>query len=326
MRVLLNIRVCYLIIMAGEEEEQIEEAEAMYHVVVAEVLRELGYQDRAEESYMKAVSIDPWNSQIRVRYSAFLAHTGRIGAALAELEDVLAAEPGNAFARLNFALALEQKGDFDAGGIRGQRNACRPSRVSSELWCTLGRLLERNGRTDEAIGCYRSSIAFNSENARPHYDLGNLLLRQGETEAAESELLESVLLDPRDLAAACSYGAALEQNGSFGGAEARLRELTAVEPGNATARYRYGILLEKLGRLDQALGQYAAAVTHDPEHEDACLALAALLQRTDNSRDAAEYLAQITNGRLSREEIDEFVCDANDTESMQNAYFYHFEP
>ncbi len=74
--------------MTGEEEEQIEEAEAMYHVVVAEVLRELGYQDRAEESYMKAVSIDPWNSQIRVRYSAFLAHTGRIGAALAELEDL----------------------------------------------------------------------------------------------------------------------------------------------------------------------------------------------------------------------------------------------
>src|SRR5512147_2110043 len=137
MRVLLNIRVCNLFIMTGEGEEQIEEAEAMYHVVVAEVLRELGYQDRAEESYMKAVSIDPCNSQIRVRYSAFLAHTGRLGAALAELEDVLAAEPGNAFARLNYGLALGQQGDFE-GATLAIRECLRAEPVSSELWCTLG--------------------------------------------------------------------------------------------------------------------------------------------------------------------------------------------
>ncbi len=176
--------------MTGEEGEQIEEAEAMYHVVVAEVLRELGYQDRAEESYMKAVSIDPCNSQIRVRYSAFLAHTGRIGAALAELEDVLAAEPGNAFARLNYGLALEQSGDFSRAAA-AVTECLKAEPASSELWCTLGRLLERDGRAVEAVGCYRESIAFNGENPRPHYDLGNLLLRLGEPEAAETGIARS---------------------------------------------------------------------------------------------------------------------------------------
>jgi Flp pilus assembly protein TadD len=323
MRVFLNIREYYPLIMAGEEEEQIEEAEAMYHVVVAEVLRELGYQDRAEESYMKAVSIDPWNSQIRVRYSAFLAHTGRISAALAELEDVLAAEPGNTFARLNYALALEQRRDF-TGAAAAAQECLRAEPTSSELWCTLGRLMERTGAEGDAISCYRASIGFNGENAKPHYELGNLLLRLGDPDA-EAELLEAVLLDPKDMAAACSYGAALEQNGSLDGPADRLRRLVAVEPGNATARYRYGIALEKLGRLDQASGQYAAAVSLDPGHSDACLALAVLLQRTESQKDAAECLEKASDGRLGQEEIDEIICEAADTENMQNAYFYHFE-
>jgi hypothetical protein len=63
--------------MTGEEEDQLDEAEAMYHVVVAEVLRELGYSDRAEESYMKAVD-GPWNSYITHPVQRVPAHTGRV--------------------------------------------------------------------------------------------------------------------------------------------------------------------------------------------------------------------------------------------------------
>jgi tetratricopeptide (TPR) repeat protein len=278
--------------MTGEEGEQIEEAEAMYHVVVAEVLRKLGYQDRAEESYMKAVSIDPCNSQIRVRYSAFLAHTGHIAAALAELEDVLAAEPGNAFARPNYGLALEQRDDFP-GATAAVVECLKAKPASSELWWTLGRLRERTGRAGDAVRCYRASIGFNGENPRPRYDLGNLLLQLGEPAAAEIELLEAVPLDPRDLAAACSYGAALKQSGSLDGPADRLRRLVAAEPGDITARFRYGILLEKLGRMDQAIDQYAAAVAPDPGNRDARLALAVLLQRKDSSCDPTERLARM---------------------------------
>jgi Tfp pilus assembly protein PilF len=308
--------------MAGEED-LVEEAEAMYHVVVAEVLRELGYPDRAEESFMKAVSIDPWNPQIRARYGAFLVHTGRLEAGLRELRGVLDVEPGNAFARLNVALALEMYAMY-APAAQELEHCLRAEPDSSELLATYARLLRGAGEAGRAVACYRDAIARNGENQRARHELGTLLAEQGDDEAALDELLEAVLLDPQDLAAAFSYGQVLERIGVLGRAEARLRGLVASDPGNATARHRYGVILERLGRLDEAEEQYAAAVKLGDE--GACLALAALLHRLNGPREPSRELYDLLGGRKTPGEVEEIASRAGEPEAMQQAYFYYIEP
>lgn len=309
--------------MSQKEGDPLEDCEAMYHMVVAEVLREMGYHDRAEESFMKAVSMDPWNTAIRVRYGAFLAHTGRYEAAIGEFRRILDMEPGNMVARLNLSQALEHYGMLDQA-THEILQCLHRTPDSPILLHAYGRLLELGGNAPAAEACYRESLLGGDDNHAAHCDLGLMLYRQGNLEEARRELWLAITLEPTDLAAAYTYGKLVEDSGEYSGTEAGLRQLVSLEPGLETAHYRYGVLQERLGRFDEALAQYAWAVQLDPDNRDACLAYASLLHRL-GCKDIDVRIARLLDASPDDGIVYEIVSSAGEPEAMQHAYYYHFE-
>jgi Flp pilus assembly protein TadD len=135
--------------------------------------------------------------------------------------------------------------------LQEARKKTDQNRNDSEALRRLARLLQANGRDDEALDCYgRLSAIPPGLAARDHYYVA--LIR----------------LDQSDLA----------------GAEMELSKVLKTEPGYLPAHLKRGEALFKLGREAEAAKEYAAALVIEPDNPPATLGLARLdLQRSDDA-------------------------------------------
>jgi Flp pilus assembly protein TadD len=162
-------------------------------------------------------------------------------AAMAELREVLQAQPGNARALNNYGAALQSE-----------------------------------GRTSEAIEQFRRAMELDPgyENAR--FNLGSALLAQGQLQEAASNLRGAVLAHPDDAAARSQLTASLislaataVSAGQSGPAVDIYRELVGLDPTNADLRNNLGILLATTGDRAGAIEQFEAALKANPSHAPA---------------------------------------------------------
>lgn len=299
-----------------------QEDDAVQQVLKAEVLREFGYLDRAEDAYMHALDMDPYNARIRVRYGTLLLETGRVEAARKELARAVEDEPKNPLARQYLALALADMGEYETAASL-IREAIAISPPNAELFYHYARIMETMNRPDDAITAYVTAIDTDHDFQKAHYDLGLLYARTGHISLAEQELREAVMLGPMDMAAAHCYGMLLETLGTHDEVEKSLRDMAASEPSCPTAHYRHGLILERLGRFDMALERYATAVRLDPEYMDACVALMALYRRMGRPEEAGPAFMSLCPDKDEDRCMEAFHMSGS-PEALLNAYYYMF--
>ncbi len=127
--------------------------------------------------------------------------------------------------------------------------------------------------TSRQVGLWRDdrtllthTLAVTGENAVAHRGLGEALLRSGHALAAIPHFEEALRLRPGLYSLRGNLGSALGAVGRYGEAEAYLR--AALQEGEtARIHHNLGSVLVGQGRLDEAIGEYEAAVRLDPgEH------------------------------------------------------------
>jgi tetratricopeptide (TPR) repeat protein len=155
-----------------------------------------------------------------------------------------------------------------------QALAARPNQVV--LLNELGRLLERQGRLREAIGCYRAVRA-----ARP--GLGAALARvlQLGGQPAEAEAIQRDLLrqQPRNPERHFNLGYVLQMRKKLRQAEVAYRDALALDAQYTDARHNLGTVLQKRNDPDGAIACFRRALALDPRlvqaHYNLGLSLAA---------------------------------------------------
>lgn len=158
------------LLMLGREEEARGEYERL--LVVAgedgEVLNSLGAIDmrrgrleEAERRFRRALEVSPGDARARNNLAFILAQSGRTGEAVGMLEQVIRDDPLFLDAVLNLALLRAELGELESAENllrRALEQAGGQPSVTEPLQLALAGVLERTGRSAEAISLYRELL------------------------------------------------------------------------------------------------------------------------------------------------------------------------
>ena len=133
----------------------------------------------------------------------------------------------------------------------------------------LGDVLDKKGRTGEAIALFQQAINLQPGYAPAHNNLGAALYKKGQVDEAISHFQEAIRLKPDDAEALNNLGIARYKQGQVEEAISHYREAIRLKPDHASAHNNLGTVLEKQGQTDEAISQYREAIRLKRDHADA---------------------------------------------------------
>ena len=175
------------------------------------------------------------------------------------------------------------------------RTAAETGPAFPAAWRKLGWLLCFQGRAEEAIACYRLSVAKADRPAAVLSRKARSLDRQGaDTDVVETLYRDALAADPGDAFSHCHFGYFLHRRRGDGeGAAEHLVRAVRIEPEKEGHWYRLAGVFEKLGRLREAEDLLRRTIAEQPSNMVAYGFLADVLWRQDDRTDDPEpYLAR----------------------------------
>jgi tetratricopeptide (TPR) repeat protein len=253
---------------------------------------------------------------------------GRLEAAVAAYEKVLAADPNNPQALHWLGLLRNQQGDAArAVELMGRAVALRPSAPAfhvnlaeayrnlgelrralgscrlalqlapelPEALCSHGLVLHAMGRHDEAIEQLRRALDARPDYAPVHNNLGMILREIGRPEEAAGHFRRAVELAP-DLAPARAYLAqTLLESGRPQEALEHAAEAVRLQPDLANMRHMLGLVLAALDRPLEARAEFLEAARLAPEMPGPHAQVGLSLGREGQFNEAVPWLKQATS-------------------------------
>ncbi|HLY55166.1 MAG TPA: sulfotransferase [Stellaceae bacterium] len=180
--------------------------------MLAELASRLGRYEDAEALLARCLELAPGFAAARHNYAFVLHRRNKPVEAIAELDRLLAEEPGDPNHRGLKAAASVQIGNYGEA-IRIYEDLLRDYPAQSKGWMSYGHALKTEGRTQEGIAAYRRSIAEEPNLGEAYWSLANLKTFRFEPEdvaAMEAQLARAELGDDDRLHLHFALGKALE--------------------------------------------------------------------------------------------------------------------
>jgi tetratricopeptide (TPR) repeat protein len=255
----------------------------------------------AEATYRAAIARRPNDAMLRVGFAALLRDRGSFGEAVAQWRAALQAVPGVVEWRSQLAFALADEagttqppdGTKLAEAERLLRDVAREEPELPAAHVNLGTVLERLGRTDEALATYAEALRLDPGHDVARLNLAALHVARGAPGEAERVYREAIDADPQAAEPHARLAALLERRGDLDGAVAEYRRAVTLDPELAWARNNLGYLLERRGDAAGALEQYRAAAASNPDYTVARLNLANLLLTRGRVAEAAAAFEEV---------------------------------
>ncbi len=156
-------------------------------VGLGDVYRRIDLDQLAEDSYRKAIALDPGSRPARVSLAMLLCEIGKNDEAVSLLRAMGREDPGDPFLWAELAInALHRGKPREAIPLLEKYN--RVEGRQSWGWANLGRAHADAGDLEPAEKAYREALAVNPRSPLPHLWLGQLLIEKGRKEEADREL------------------------------------------------------------------------------------------------------------------------------------------
>jgi tetratricopeptide (TPR) repeat protein len=146
------------------------------------------------------------------------------------------------------------------------------------MYCAnLGIALSRQGKSDQAIACYRQALKADSADATTHSRLGRALFCQSRWEEAAESFLASTRLAPGAAQSHFELGNALHALGRYEEAAKSYLHAIEREPAHAEASHNLGVTRTMQQRPRDAISAYERAIQIRPGYAEAHLNLGTLM-------------------------------------------------
>jgi tetratricopeptide (TPR) repeat protein len=228
-----------------------------------------------------------------------LAGEEKLAAAAEQFVKALQIDPRNTEALYNLGLIRMKWGDLNAAGD-SFREVLRinPNHAAAQL--RLASILTQFARDDQnyipkAQAAYARAIELDPNQPEAHFNLGYLAIRQRDYHAAVNEYQKAVALDPRYPRVHLELGIALYQVRDFDAAYSMLQAAVAEEPGSAEAHHYCGLALGRRGEWEQSVQELRAAARLAPDEQEIHYALAEALRKGGHADEAAAEMATVQN-------------------------------
>jgi Flp pilus assembly protein TadD len=263
--------------------------ELRFHL--GEMLWEDGDEQGAERELSRVVRVDP--EHLAARRVLVLVHASKgNGEELArQLEVITRLDPGDQRAMLDLGAAYHETGrDEQAIAIYQALVDKNPRHLQAMKF--LGDIYQARGDTDAAIAWYERALAANRNDPRPYFLLGAMYAAAGR-DAKAMQIYKRAQRFPRYLGETYSnLGTLYYRMGDNNSALWYLKEAVLKKPGGGRIRYNYGLALAKAKARNEALTQFERAVELTPDEAEFRYALGVALLRLGRAEEAEKQLLE----------------------------------
>jgi tetratricopeptide (TPR) repeat protein len=185
----------------------------------------------------------------------------------AEAEDFLRTairlNNANAMAHYNYGRLLRKEGRSEDAIAEFRRVI----KIDPTLWFvhdSLGFALAEQDKLDDAIVEEKRAIKIDPKLPFAYNKLGIALGRQGKLDDAIAEFRHAIEVDPKYVFPRLNLVTALNEQGKLDDTIAEYKRAIEIDPNRAVAHDNLGIALEEQGKLDDAIAEYERAIEIDP--------------------------------------------------------------
>ncbi len=211
---------------------------------------------------------------------------GRTAAALADLQPLIAADPGNPVFRTRLAQTLRESGQVERA-IALYREVAELTPADPEAWYNLAAALQESGKTAAARQAIDKAVRLDPGKPEAHNTLGVVYLAEHKLEPARQEFLRATAADPRNAPAWNNLGNVLRALGRPEEAAAAYRQAIAISPHYAEPLNGLGALEVERDHPAAALPYFDRALTLAPDYQEVRLNRAIALQLAGDAAAAA---------------------------------------
>ncbi len=168
---------------------------AMYHISLGLILREMKRYEEALAEIQKAVNLEPDNALYHDSLGTTLHAMKRYEEALAEMQKAVDLEPDNARYHNHLSIILHKMERYEEALVE-MRKAVDLEPDNALYHCHLGLNLQKMEQYEEALAESQKAVDLEPDNARYHYSLSLILRALGRKKEADAELQRTHELDP----------------------------------------------------------------------------------------------------------------------------------
>lgn len=223
---------------------------------------------RAEQVYRQIVRADAGNPQIWYLLGTVQRGQGKIGEAIASLQQAVWLKPNYAEAHAQLGLALADHGQLEEA-VSNYHQALRVKSDDVETRYALGSALAALGKLDQCVVHLDQVIRLQPDHVDGYTSLGIALARQGKLEEAVGHLQQALRLRPDYAKAHNNLGVALAELGKRDEAARAWREAIRLKPDYAEAHFNLAVTLAEQRQPDEAITEYEKAIVLRPDYAEA---------------------------------------------------------
>ena len=153
----------------------------------------------------------------------------------------------------------------------------------------LGTVLNKQGRTEEAIEHYLHALRINPELEFTHYNLGLAFYNQGRTKESIEHYLHALQIKPDYEKAHYNLGNVLNEQDRTEEAIEHYLQALRIKPDFEEAHNNLGLALNDRGRSEEAIEHYLQALRINPDFEEAHINLGNVLNKQGRTKEAKEH-------------------------------------
>ncbi len=192
---------------------------------------------------------------------------GRIEAAIALYDRVLARTPDHSDALHLKGVAVYQSGDLNQAETLIAR-AIAHRGDQAEYYSNLGLVQQAKGSLFEAAALYTKALQLKPEYPEARINLGVVCQASGRLAEAEQHYRQALTLSPGTAVTYFNLATVVTALGRSAEAIALYRQCLAEQPDHAEALNNLGNVLQQHGRSDEAMDCYQRALALRPDHAD----------------------------------------------------------
>ena len=153
----------------------------------------------------------------------------------------------------------------------------------------LGRALSMQGKYDEAIAAFRQAIKINPKSAESYDHLCKALEKMGRRDEAIEEYRKLLKLVNDHPGLYNNFGNVLLRQGNYDEAIKQYNEALRIRPTDAGAYYNSGLALMQQGKMDEALKCFQRAIALNPQSTNAYYQSAIILRKKGLIEESKSY-------------------------------------
>lgn len=263
------------------------------HLMLGNALAQQGEVSGALASYRLALDLDSGQVEVCVQLGKLLEEEGSTDEALSLYRQALRERPGDIRVLTPFAEALYAHKDHAAAVDAYTRLVeLMPGDARSQI--RLGSALLADQRPDEAVVRFEEVIKLKPEDAHVHFLLGNAYRDRGELNEAIRCYRRSLALGRRNPVAVCvQLGGALVKDGQLQAARVEYEKSIELAPDNPHLHFLLGNVHREQDEMEEAIACYRRSLGLGSQNPAAVyFQLGKVLERTGRTEEAVEAYAE----------------------------------